>query len=37
VLLPGLVLIAGIIGFALAASLRSRSPEAFARLGSQPV
>jgi len=37
VFLPGLVLIAGVIGFVLAASLRSRSPEAFARLGSQPV
>ncbi|PSJ60916.1 APC family permease [Pseudaminobacter soli (ex Li et al. 2025)] len=34
VFLPGLVLIAGIIGFALAASLKSRNSVSFARLGA---
>lgn len=35
--LPGLVLVAAFAGFVLAARLRSRSPEDFARLGSQRV
>jgi hypothetical protein len=34
VFLPGLVLIAGVVGMALAASLKSRNSVSFARLGA---